>query len=378
MKVIIVDDEPIMLLAMKRMLSSMEEVELVGSFQNAAEASEFIGDRHVDLAFLDIQIATDDGIELARHLRLTHPELDIVFTTSHSDYAMAAYDVYPLDYMVKPISRQRLTQTITRAIQRRGASANANNQLLDANTDANKSRLKVRTLGCLEASSAEQGIVKWSSKKSEELFVYLILHRGQSVAKMRVIEDLFPDTPYKNGEVYLHTVVYQLRRALNPHGFKEILISGQERYRIEMSQLDVDFIQFEQGVDQLTNINDDNVASAIELEKQSSGELFEEKSFVWAAMERENMNVLYQTFANHLANWLVESGRYGEVVQIARKLVARNEFDERSNQLLLKTLGAMGDKQSFHNYYERYVQLLQSELSLQPSPAIQKIYRQYR
>lgn len=374
MKVVVVDDEPIMLLAMKRMLSDMEGIELIGSFQHAAEVSAFIENEHVDLAFLDIQIATANGIELARQLRLMNKELDIVFTTSHSGYAMEAYDVYPLDYIVKPISRQRLTQTVARAVKRRSQLLSSIHEL--AVTDNPK--LKVRILGCVEVNSVQQGSVKWISKKSEELFVYLVLHRGQNVAKMRVIEDLFPNMPYKNGEVYLNTVVYQLRKALIPHGFREILISGQEKYRIEMSQLDVDFIQFEQGVTQLTDISDHNIASAIELEKLASGELFEEQSFVWAMMERESMNMHYQTFAMQLSNWLCVHERYREAVQIARRLVARNEFDERSNQQLLIILGELGDKQALHSYYNRYVQMLQKELKLQPSPTMQRIYEQYQ
>jgi two-component SAPR family response regulator len=123
MKVIIVDDEPAMLLAMKRLLSNMEGVELVGSFQNAAEVLDFVRDRDVDLAFLDIQIAEDDGLELARSLRSVRAGLDIVFITSHAEFAIHAYDVHPLDYMVKPISRKLLAQIITRAVSKRSASS---------------------------------------------------------------------------------------------------------------------------------------------------------------------------------------------------------------------------------------------------------------
>ncbi|MCR8658646.1 response regulator [Paenibacillus endoradicis] len=374
MKVVIVDDEPIMLLTMKRMLSSVEGIELVGSFQNAAEVHAFIAKHDVDLVFLDIQIANDDGIELARHLRLTLTDIDIVFTTSHSDYAIEAYDVYPLDYMVKPISRQRLLQTINRAVDRHSHSSDKSNQL----AEAGEPKLKVRTFGCFEANSENQGAVKWISKKSEEIFAYLIVHRGQSIAKMRIIEDVFSDMPYKNAEIYLNTAIYQLRKALLPHGFKEIIITGQEKYRVEISQLDVDFIAFDYGVAQLTEVNDENVDVAIELEKRVSGELFEEQSFVWAAMERESMNVLYQNFANQLANWLFIYKRYREAIQIVRKLISRNEFDEKSNQLLLKIVGAMGDKQSLHNYYNDYVQLLQRELNLKPSATMQQIYYQYQ
>jgi two-component SAPR family response regulator len=123
MKVLLVDDEPAMLLVMKRLLSNMEGVELVGSFQNAAKVLDFVRDRDVDLVFLDIQIAEDDGLELARSLCSVRDGLDIVFTTSYTGFAINAYDVYPLDYMVKPISRKRLAQTITKAAIRRSASS---------------------------------------------------------------------------------------------------------------------------------------------------------------------------------------------------------------------------------------------------------------
>jgi DNA-binding NarL/FixJ family response regulator len=121
-KVLIVDDESAMLLVLKRMLSRIEGVELVGSFQSAAEALDFARGTYVDLAILDIMIAADDGIQLARSLREIHSELDILFTTSSTEFALHAYDVYPLDYMVKPISSTRLARTIARAANRRISS----------------------------------------------------------------------------------------------------------------------------------------------------------------------------------------------------------------------------------------------------------------
>lgn len=371
MKVLLVDDESIMLLAMKRMLSSIEGVELVGSFQRAEEAFTFLCNHDVDLAFLDIQIGNDDGIELARKLRLHHIELDIVFTTSHADYAMQAYDVYPLDYMVKPISKKRLAQTITRAASKREGIS-----VVRSSPVAN--RLKVQMLGCFETSSTGQGTVKWISKKSEELFAYLLINRGGSVAKERVIEHIFPDMPIKNAEIYLNTAVYQLRKALGTHGFKEIVISGQEKYRVDLRRVDVDFIQFEQGVELLAKIHADNEAVAIELEKQMLGELLENRSFAWATPEREGINILYASYANTLANWLLACERYPEALQIARRMIARNAFDEETNRLLVHILGAMGDKHALHRHYQQYVEMMQQELNLQPSVTMQQLYSEYK
>jgi two-component SAPR family response regulator len=371
MKVLIVDDEPAMLLAMRRMLSTMEGVELVGSFCNAAEALDFVRNGDVDLAFLDIMIAGDNGLELARRLRSLRAELHIVFTTSHSEFSLDAYDVYPLDYMIKPISRKRLVQTITQSVRRHSASSDDAGALT-------LNRLTVRGLGCFEASSKQAGAVRWISKKSMELFAYLLINQGRSVTKTRILEDIFPERPLKNAEMYLNTAVYQLRKALAPHGFKEMVISAQEQYRVDLDHADVDFIQFELGVEELSEINAANVAVAIDLEKQFAGELFEDTPFEWAAVKRERLAAKYDSFAKRLAIWLLARKQFREAAQIARRIVYCNEFEEESSLLLLNIYGAMGDRQSLHNYYEHYTQLLLQELGLQPSSMIQQLYEQYQ
>ncbi|WP_042478169.1 response regulator [Bacillus ndiopicus] len=368
MRVLIVDDEPIMLLTMKRMLASIEGVELVGSFQQMNEALTFLRQHEVDIAFLDIEIAEDNGLELAHKLRSHNSDLDIVFTTSHADYAMQAYDVYPLDYMLKPVSKSRLSQTIARAYNKRHRTSE----------EPMLNRLKVQALGCFEVSSSQQGEVKWISKKSKELFAFLLIHRGKNVGKMKVIEALFPEMPLKNAETYLNTAVYQCRKALSEHGFKEQLITAQEKYRLALDHMEIDFVQLEQGLDLLAQINKNNEQAALELEKQMVGELFEEQSFLWAALEQESLSLLYTTFAKRLAQWLWRCENYSKALEITKKIGKRDGFDEEANQLLLNIYGAMGDKQALHQHYHQYVEMMQREFNLQPSMAMQQLYQQYK
>jgi two-component SAPR family response regulator len=370
MRVLVVDDEPAMLLAMKRLLSKAEGVELAGSFRDAAEALAFVRDNHVDLAFLDIMIGEDNGLELARSLRSICADADIVFTTSHAEFAMPAYDVYPLDYMVKPVSGKRLEQTISRAAGRRRASPGETG-------DSAPRLLTVRALGGFEVFSRQAGAVKWISKKSAELFAYLLVHRSRSVARTRILADIFPDMPLKNAEIYLNTAAYQLRKALSLHGFKESILSTQEQYRVEFNQMDVDFIQFEQAIEEWSENKTENEEAAIEVEKRFGGELFEDNSYEWATAERERLAIVYDAFAKSLVNLLLARKRYLEAAKIARKLVSRNEFDEESNLLLLTVLGTMGDRQSLHKAYERYTQLLLQELGLPTSEKLSRIYERY-
>ncbi|MFB9276930.1 response regulator [Cohnella cellulosilytica] len=370
MRVLVVDDEPAMLLAMKRLLSKADGVELAGSFRNAAEALAFVKANPVDLAFLDIQIGEEDGLELARSLRELCAEADIVFTTSHAEYAMPAYDVYPLDYMVKPISGTRLAQTIARALGRRSAS------LREVGSGTSR-HLTVRGLGSFEVVGRQAEEVKWISRRSAELFAYLLVHRGRYVARARILEDMFPDMPLRNAEIYLNTAAYQLRKALSQHGYRESILSTPEQYRVDLSEMDVDFIRFEQRVEELSSIEKRDEETALALEKRFTGELFGDKSYVWAAAERARLALVYEAFAKLLVNRLLARGRYREAAPIARRLVSRNEFDEESNLLLLKILEAAGDRQSFHASYERYSQLLLQELGVSPSEKMRRAYEQY-
>jgi len=363
-----------MLLAMQRMLSKLEGVELVGSFRNAAEALAFVQDHSVDIAFLDIEIGDDNGLELARGLRFLCADADIVFTTSHTEYAMPAYDVYPLDYMVKPISGKRLEQTIARRADRQhGHGAPSGGTAGHASQ-----RLTVRGLGGFEVASQQAGEVKWISRRSAELFAYLLVHRGRSVARARILEDMFPDMPLRNAEVYLNTAAYQLRKALSAHGFKESVLSTQEQYRIDLKRMDIDFIQFEQGVEERSEIRAEHEEAALKLEKQYIGELFEHCSYEWATAERERLAIAYTSFAKSLVRRLLAGKQYREAERIARKLIARNEFDEESHLLLMTVLGAIGERQSLHSSYERYTQLLLRELGLEPSEQLRRVYEKYR
>lgn len=128
----------------------------------------------------------------------------------------------------------------------------------------------------------------------------------------------------------------------------------------------------------LANIHHDNEAVAVELEKQMLGELLENRSFAWATPEREGINMLYASYANNLVNWLLACERYPEALQIARRMIARDAFDEETNRLLVHILGAMGDKHALHHHYQRYVEMMQQELNLQPSVTMQQLYREYK
>jgi two-component system LytT family response regulator len=115
-KVIIIDDEKAMHLIMKRMLTKVIEVEIVGSFQETTAAFSYLMNHEVDMIFVDISMPRESGFDFAKRVRESGRQMKLVFVTSHKEYALSAFDVYAFDYIVKPVELERLHQTIKRAI----------------------------------------------------------------------------------------------------------------------------------------------------------------------------------------------------------------------------------------------------------------------
>lgn len=105
MKAIIVDDERLARMEMRRLLAAHADVEIVGEAADVASAKAMIEDLNPDLVFLDIQMPDGTGFDLLGQLA---DAPDVIFTTAFDSYAMQAFEANALDYLLKPIDPNRL------------------------------------------------------------------------------------------------------------------------------------------------------------------------------------------------------------------------------------------------------------------------------
>jgi two-component system, LytTR family, response regulator len=123
MRVLIVDDEPLARNRLRTLLQAAEDVEVVGEAGSGAEAVDLSRRTRLDVLFLDIQMARVSGFDVIQRLGADVPPV-VIFTTAHSEYAAAAFDVSATDYIVKPFDGQRVRRALDRARRRlRGAEA---------------------------------------------------------------------------------------------------------------------------------------------------------------------------------------------------------------------------------------------------------------
>ena len=112
MNCIIVDDEPLAREGMLLLLQDISELNVIGCFNGAKKAKEFMASNEVDLIFLDIQMPGITGLEFAESI--TEKTL-IIFTTAYSQYALKSYEVDAIDYLVKPVIKNRLEKAVKKA-----------------------------------------------------------------------------------------------------------------------------------------------------------------------------------------------------------------------------------------------------------------------
>ena len=113
-RVMIVDDEPIACRRVQRLLKTEPNIEIIKTASNGRDAVEGIQKLNPDLVFLDIQMPGMDGFEVLRSLEPQHMP-QIVFVTAYDRYAIRAFEVHALDYLLKPFDQDRFKEALSRA-----------------------------------------------------------------------------------------------------------------------------------------------------------------------------------------------------------------------------------------------------------------------
>jgi two-component system, LytTR family, response regulator len=127
LKTIIADDEPLARERLRFLLSSDDEICVVGECRNGRETVAALKERRIDVLFLDIQMPGRGGFEVLEQVGPAHMPVT-VFVTAHNHYAVKAFEVQALDYLTKPVEPERLQAALERVKERVASSAALSNQ----------------------------------------------------------------------------------------------------------------------------------------------------------------------------------------------------------------------------------------------------------
>jgi two-component system response regulator AlgR len=120
LRVLVVDDEELARLRLKSLVAECTDPRcaVVGEAANGAQAMVWLTQHDCDLVLLDVQMPGRDGTQLAAELRFRNPQPAVVFVTAHAEHALKAFDLEAIDYLTKPVKRERLQMALRRVAQR--------------------------------------------------------------------------------------------------------------------------------------------------------------------------------------------------------------------------------------------------------------------
>lgn len=170
MKLLIVDDEPLARDRLASMLADVPDCEIAGGAANGREAIERALALSVDALLLDISMPVMDGLEAARHLARLESPPAVVFCTAYDEHALAAFEAAAVDYLVKPVRRERLLEAIERVRRRRPHEAA---RVPVPDSDRQRSHLSARLRGSLRLIPVEDVHYLLAEEK------YVVVHHGR-------------------------------------------------------------------------------------------------------------------------------------------------------------------------------------------------------
>lgn len=121
MKIVIVDDERLARTELRTLLKEFPDAEVVGEAVDVADAVRVVREKKPELVFLDIEMPEASGFELIGQLRAPVPE--VIFVTAYDAYALRAFEVNALDYLMKPVVPERLAEAYRRAVETKAGDA---------------------------------------------------------------------------------------------------------------------------------------------------------------------------------------------------------------------------------------------------------------
>ncbi|MGQ3481017.1 response regulator [Paenibacillus sp. TY11] len=371
-RIVIVDDEELALDYMKRLLGNLQGIHIAGAFMNPLVAKNYILIDNIDVVFLDVRLPEINGIELANQILEHKPHIYIVFVTAYDEYAIQAFELNAMDYLVKPVTPDRLLKTMNRILKRNDNAApiTADQQPI--------LHLQVFQHVIFKLTDQQPTVIQWRTKKSQELFLYLLQNHDQLVRKSTLIELLWPE--YEEDKAYslLYTAAYYVRKTIGPyHNFLEIS-NTNGGYILHTQNVLLDTERWEFHLSSAPSLNLESIEYYVKVMELYKGDYLQEYDFWWAESERQRLHKIWLSTSLKMAEWYRENAQPEEAVTIYKDICSRHPQAEDAYWGLMKTYADMKKNNLVNQCYNLLSSVLWEELHEKPSEQITNWYKEWQ
>ncbi|WP_327933774.1 response regulator [Brevibacillus centrosporus] len=364
LRVVLIDDERLAIQYMEKILDGIEGIEIVGRYQDSVKALHDIQSLRPDVVFLDVEMPERDGIETAEEISLLLPDTDIVFVTAYEEYAVKAFELDALDYVLKPVQRERLQKTLKRLQKEKEWMAEEKRE--------SSPQAKIHCFQSLQIEVSGGGLqtIRWRTAKAQELFAFLIHRRGKPVRKDYLLELFWTDMEWKKGYSLLYTTVYQIRKTLERLGNGLKITNLEDGYLLEMGGISLDVEEWESQLRSLPPISEDSLSKHMELIEQYRGDYFAEYDYLWAESERQRLRADWYDHAMQVGRYLVGEREYPKAIALYLRLLQFLPHLEELHFTLMQLYDTVGDREAVTLQYNQLRNMLKEDFDMDPRPDV--------
>lgn len=232
MRIAAVDDETHVLERFKRMVAGVPELDLCGLFETGEQLLAYLRGNPLDAVFLDVEMPGVSGLQLSEQILNLNDNIEIIFVTAFNQYAVEAFELQAMDYIMKPLTEERLGKTIKRLLKTKKMAAPPEKPF-------------IQCLGDFEVFSNGKALT-WKSFKAKEVLAFLVHKKGVPVGWEKITDAVWPDYNSEKAQANFHATNYLLRKRLAEAGMAQILDSERGNYRIAADKFDCDVYQLEE------------------------------------------------------------------------------------------------------------------------------------
>ena len=208
-----------------RLSSGIPDLKIVGQFESAEEALKFASDNVIEVAFLDVEMPTSNGIELAKGLRIIRHDIIIIFVSAYDEYVWDCNQIGGDYYIVKPYTRETLEMTMDKI------------RLLFKRLQKN---VYVQMFGRFLVF--ENGKPVPLSGKAKEILAIIMTRRGKEISNEEIYSTLWENRPYSNENMNVYyNALRRLKHQLRGAGLENLLISTRHGQIANVDMFDCDY-----------------------------------------------------------------------------------------------------------------------------------------
>ena len=246
MKALVADDELLALYNIKTIVSNNPLIDQVEAFSDSEKALEYAINNDIDIAFLDIEMGSVSGLEVAKAIRRNSINSYIVFTSGY-DYAITAFEIKANGYLLKPYDSSKVDYEIECAYQRfESLKQDQEFKLYEAEKPKPTKRIRFQTMPSFDMF-VDGKIVPITSAKSKEFLALLVDRKGSSMTLDYIVSILFEDKNDATGKAYFRVVLQRLNSVLKQLNIEELINHSKNQYSLNTDMVNCDYYDILDG-----------------------------------------------------------------------------------------------------------------------------------